>query len=115
MALTTEPVTRTLPIADMASVRRHTRQLLREHRGTMTKVIGLHALAALASLVAPRLVGALVDGVTNGTTRSHINTLVTWIAVSVRYRPSWCGPRGGRPSSWARQSSPSCVSSSSRG
>jgi len=83
MALTTEPVTRTLPIADMASVRRHARGLLRAHRGTMTKVIGLHALAALASLVAPRLVGALVDGVTNGTTRSQINTLVTWIAASV--------------------------------
>ncbi len=83
MALTTEPVTRTLPIADMASVRRHARSLLHEHRSTMTKVIGLHALAALASLVAPRLVGALVDGVTNGTTRSQINTLVTWIAASV--------------------------------
>ena len=83
MALTTEPVTRTLPIADMASVRRHARGLLRDHRGTMTKVIGLHALAALASLVAPRLVGALVDGVTNGTTRSQINTLVTWLAASV--------------------------------
>ena len=83
MALTTEPVTRTLPIADMASVRRHARGLLREHRATMTKVIGLHALAALASLVAPRLVGELVDGVTHGTTRSHIDTLVIWLAASV--------------------------------
>jgi ABC-type multidrug transport system fused ATPase/permease subunit len=83
MALTTEPVTRTLPIADMASVRRHARGLLHEHRRTMTKVIGLHALAALASLVAPRLVGELVDGVTHGTTRGHIDTLVIWLAASV--------------------------------
>ena len=83
MALTTEPVTRTLPIADMVSVRRHTRELLREHRATMTKVIGLHALAALAALVAPRLVGELVDGVTHGTTRSHIDTLAIWLAASV--------------------------------
>ncbi|HEY8654245.1 MAG TPA: ABC transporter ATP-binding protein [Dermatophilaceae bacterium] len=83
MALTTEPVTRTLPIADMASVRRHARGLLHEHRRTMTKVIGLHALAALASLVAPRLVGELVDGVTHGTTRAHIDTLVIWLAASV--------------------------------
>ena len=83
MTLTTEPVTRTLPVADMASVRRHARGLLREHRGTMTKVIGLHALAALASLVAPRLVGNLVDGVTHGTTRAHIDTLVIWLAASV--------------------------------
>ena len=83
MALTTEPVRRTLPIADMASVRRHARGLLHEHRRTMTKVIGLHALAALASLVAPRLVGELVDGVTHGTTRAHIDTLVIWLAASV--------------------------------
>ena len=83
MALTTEPVTRVLPIADMASVRRHARGLLREHRSTMTTVIGLHALAALAALVAPRLVGELVDGVTNGTTRSHIDTLAIWLGASV--------------------------------
>ncbi len=83
MTLTTEPVTRALPVADMASVRRHARGLLREHRATMTKVIGLHALAALASLVAPRLVGNLVDGVTHGTTRAHIDTLVIWLAASV--------------------------------
>src|SRR5674476_516736 len=50
--------------------------LLHEHRRTMTTVIGLHALAALASLVAPRLVGELVDGVTHGTTRAHIDTAV---------------------------------------
>ena len=42
----------------------------------MTKVVGLHALAALAALAAPRLVGELVDAVTTGTTRSHIDTLV---------------------------------------
>jgi ABC-type multidrug transport system fused ATPase/permease subunit len=83
MSGTPEPVTRTLPIADMASVRRHARGLLREHRGTMTTVIGLHALAALASLVAPRLIGALVDGVTSGTTHSQINTLVSWLAASI--------------------------------
>ncbi len=83
MTLTTEPVSRTLPVADMASVRRHASALLHEHRRTMTKVIGLHALAALASLVAPRLVGNLVDGVTHGTTRAHIDTLAIWLAASV--------------------------------
>jgi len=83
MALTTEPTARTLPIADMASVRRHTRGLLRDHRATMTKVIGLHALAALAALVAPRLVGELVDGVTRGTTQAHINTVASWLAASI--------------------------------
>jgi ABC-type multidrug transport system fused ATPase/permease subunit len=83
MSLTAEPAARTLPIADMASVRRHARGLLHEHRRTMTTVIGLHALAALASLVAPRLVGSLVDGVTHGTTHAQINTQISWLAGSV--------------------------------
>ena len=60
MTLTTEPSTRTLPVSSMASVASHTRGLLREHRTTMTKVVGLHALAATAALAAPRLVGDLV-------------------------------------------------------
>ena len=85
MALTTEPVTRVLPIADMASVRAHARGLLREHRSTLLIVIGLHALAALAALIAPRLVGALVDGVTHRTTPSRTPTLATPPAAS---RPS---------------------------
>ena len=75
MTPTTEPSTRTLPVSSMASVAAHTRGLLREHRTTMTKVVGLHALAATAALAAPRLVGDLVDAVTTGTTRSHIDTL----------------------------------------
>ena len=83
MSVTAPPAARTLPVADMASVRRHTRELLREHRATMTRVVGLHALAALAALVAPRLVGELVDGIAHGTTRSQIDTISLWLAASV--------------------------------
>ena len=83
MALTTEPASRTLPVADMASVRAHTRVLLREHRSALGRVIGLHALAALAALAAPRLVGNLVDAVTHGTTQAYVDTLAVWLAVSV--------------------------------
>jgi ABC-type multidrug transport system fused ATPase/permease subunit len=78
-----ERVTRVLPVADMASVRLHALGLLREHRATMSKVLGLHALAAVAALVAPRLVGALVEGVTHGTTAAQIDTLAIWLAASV--------------------------------
>ena len=83
MSVTAPPAARTLPVADMASVRSHTRELLREHRATMTRVVGLHALAALAALVAPRLVGELVDGIAHGTTRSQIDTISLWLAASV--------------------------------
>jgi ABC-type multidrug transport system fused ATPase/permease subunit len=62
----TDHARRTLPIADMAGVWQHTRGLVREHRGLVVRVLGLHALAALAALAAPWLVGRLVDVVSGG-------------------------------------------------
>ena len=82
--LTVEPGTRTLPVADMRSVREHTRGLLREHRSALGRVVGLHALAALAALAAPRLVGELVDSVTGGgVDTGRIDVLALLLAVSV--------------------------------
>lgn len=83
MALTVEPDLRTLPVADTASVRAHTRATLRRHRRAIGVVIGLHALAAIASLAAPRVVGELVDGVTHGMTVSTVNQLAVVLAVAV--------------------------------
>ncbi|TWP36157.1 ABC transporter ATP-binding protein [Leekyejoonella antrihumi] len=75
---------RTLPIADTDAVRAHTARLMRRHRGVLTRVIGLHALAAIAGLVAPRVIGELIDGLTGGTiTMSRINDLIMVLAASV--------------------------------
>jgi ABC-type multidrug transport system fused ATPase/permease subunit len=62
----TDHAHRTLPIADMRTVGAQTRALVREHRGLVAWVLGLHALAALAALAGPWLVGRLVD-VVSGT------------------------------------------------
>ncbi len=75
--------TRTLPVADTESVRTHTRGLLRRHRGSLTLVIGLHALAAVAALVAPRAIGLLVDEISHGRSLAVVNTLAMWIAGAV--------------------------------
>jgi ABC-type multidrug transport system fused ATPase/permease subunit len=83
MSLTTEPATRTLPVADMGSVRAHTRTLLRRHRGSLATVVGLHALAAIASLVAPRTIGLLVDEITGGRSLERVNELALGIAAAV--------------------------------
>jgi len=83
MLLTVEPRTRTRPVADMASVRLHTRSLMREHRRSLGVVVGLHAVAALAGLAAPRLVGTLVDAVSHGTTAARVDRLAIWLAASV--------------------------------
>lgn len=83
MALTTEPSVRTLPVADMASVKAHTRSTLLRHRRRLVSVVALHALAATASLAAPRIIGELVDGVTHGITGAQVDRLAVILAVAV--------------------------------
>ncbi len=83
MALTTEPSVRTLPVADMASVKAHTRATLLRHRRRLVSVVALHALAATASLAAPRIIGELVDGVTHGITGAQVDRLAVILAVAV--------------------------------
>ncbi|WP_432509929.1 ABC transporter ATP-binding protein [Kineococcus sp. SYSU DK001] len=53
----------TLPVADRAHVLRDVRRLLTQHRGPGLRMLGLHALAALAGLTGPFLLGRLVDDV----------------------------------------------------
>ncbi len=61
MPMQTDKTRRTLPVADLPSVRRHTAALIREHRRALAVVLGLHALAAIAALAGPWLVGDLVN------------------------------------------------------
>lgn len=95
MALTAEPSLRALPVSDMASVRAQAKTLLREHRRSLASVMGLHALAAVAALAAPRIVGLLVDDVTTGTTTSAIDKLAVILALSVVVQTilTWAGRR----------------------
>ncbi|HEX2705375.1 MAG TPA: ABC transporter ATP-binding protein [Candidatus Lustribacter sp.] len=83
MALSVEPSVRTLPVADRASVRAHTRDTLVRHGRSLAVVVGLHALAAVASLAAPRIIGQLVDMVSHGTTVEAIDHLAVILAVAV--------------------------------
>ena len=74
---------RSLPVADMASVRAHTRGLARRHRRSILVVIGLHAVAVVAALVAPRVIGLLVDEISHGRSLAVVNRLALWIAAAV--------------------------------
>ncbi|MDQ2757876.1 MAG: ABC transporter ATP-binding protein/permease [Actinomycetota bacterium] len=74
--------------------------LLRRHRRSLATVVGLHALAAVAALAAPRILGLLVDGVTSGSTTlatvdrlalvlaaaTVVQTVVTWFARRASFR-----------------------------
>ncbi|NEA27327.1 ABC transporter transmembrane domain-containing protein, partial [Actinomadura bangladeshensis] len=58
--------TEILPVAAPAQVRAYARRLVLRHPRALAGVLGLHALAAVAGLVTPRLLGALVEDVRDG-------------------------------------------------
>lgn len=73
----------TLPVADTATVIRYARTLARRHPRSLGITMGLHALATVTGLAAPRLIGELVEDVKNGTTQTHVNIVIATIAVFV--------------------------------
>ncbi len=93
--MTTDHARRTLPIADMAAVLRHTRGLALEHRRYLGRVLLLHALAAMAALAGPWLVGRLVDTVTRGGSRGDVDKLALMLAgaVVVQTAITWAARR----------------------
>jgi ABC-type multidrug transport system fused ATPase/permease subunit len=65
-----------LPVASGPQVRSYAGSLLRRHPCALAGSLSLYALAAVAGLAGPRLLGDLVEAVRNGTTRTHVDTLV---------------------------------------
>jgi ABC-type multidrug transport system fused ATPase/permease subunit len=72
-----------LPVADAATLRRHTAGLLRRHRRGLSWVVVLQVLAATAGLAGPWLLGRLVDGVISGTTTAVVDRTVLVLVVAV--------------------------------
>jgi ABC-type multidrug transport system fused ATPase/permease subunit len=70
-----------LPVADAAEVRRYARVLARRHPRDLVTAVVLHCLAAAAGLVAPRLIGDLVEAVEQGTTLDVVNRTIALVAV----------------------------------
>ncbi|MDT4986169.1 MAG: hypothetical protein QOI74_263, partial [Micromonosporaceae bacterium] len=72
-----------LPVASGAQVRAHTARLALRHPGALAGALGLHAAAAVSGLVAPRLLGNLVQAVHHGTSRWTVDRLALAIAAFV--------------------------------
>lgn len=87
---------RTLPVSDATSVRTHTRRLLREYRGPLAGIVALHAVAALAALVGPFVIGRLVDEIGAGADLGTVDTLalILLLAVVAQTVMTWFGRRG---------------------
>ncbi len=73
----------TLPVAHVREVRARARLLARDHPRQLALVIVLYLLAAVAGLVAPRLVGMLVDDLRSGSTTGHVDTVVLILGAAV--------------------------------
>jgi ABC-type multidrug transport system fused ATPase/permease subunit len=69
-----------LPVADGRQVRRYARGLVRRHPRALALALALHAVAAIAGLATPRLLGDLVQGIKDGTTRAGIDSTALAIA-----------------------------------
>ncbi len=74
---------RTLPVADAAQTRAYARTLARRHPHQLARAIGLYAVAAVAGLAGPPLLGGLVQSVQNGTTTAHVDEVAAVLAVFV--------------------------------
>jgi ABC-type multidrug transport system fused ATPase/permease subunit len=76
-------VTNLLPVAGAVQVRRYAGELMRRYPRALGVAVGLHVLAAVAGLVGPRLLGALVEAVQHRTGMATINRLGATIAAFV--------------------------------
>jgi ABC-type multidrug transport system fused ATPase/permease subunit len=72
-----------LPVASGATTRAYAVGLVRRHPRRLGLALLLYALAATAGLVAPRLLGALVEQVQRGATASYVDTVALVLAGAV--------------------------------
>ena len=88
---------RTLPVATSAQVRATARSLLGRHRRALTLMLVLNALAALAGLAGPRLLGEVVESVRDGSSRGHIDRLALLLAAALTVQTvlTWFARRAG--------------------
>jgi ABC-type multidrug transport system fused ATPase/permease subunit len=74
---------RILPVATPAQVRAYARRLTLAYPRRLGLALGLHGLAAVAGLVAPRLLGDLVEDVRRGTSHWTVDKIALTIAVFI--------------------------------
>src|SRR3954449_937366 len=74
---------RILPVATAAQVRAYARRLTLAYPRQLSLALGLHGLAAVAGLAAPRLLGDLVEDVRSGTSHWTVDRIAIAIAVFV--------------------------------
>ncbi|MFI6287835.1 ABC transporter ATP-binding protein [Streptomyces sp. NPDC051018] len=73
----------TLPVGSSATVRGYVRELLRRHRRDFAVLITVNAIAVIASMVGPYLLGSVVERVTAGARELHLERTIAVFAVAL--------------------------------
>ncbi|NDZ64661.1 ABC transporter ATP-binding protein [Streptomyces cyaneofuscatus] len=73
----------TLPVGTPTTVRSYVRDLLRRHRKTFALLIGANAVAVIASIAGPYLLGGLVEDLSNGVADLHLERTAAIFAVAL--------------------------------
>lgn len=73
----------TLPVGTPTTVRSYVRSLLRRHRRAFTVLIAVNAVAVIASITGPYLLGGLVEDLSAGVTDLHLERTAAIFAVAL--------------------------------
>ncbi|MFF6909720.1 ABC transporter ATP-binding protein [Streptomyces sp. NPDC012389] len=73
----------TLPVGTPTTVRSYVRHLLRRHRKAFALLIGANAVAVIASIAGPYLLGGLVEDLSEGVTDLHLERTAAIFAVAL--------------------------------
>ncbi|MET9433174.1 ABC transporter ATP-binding protein [Streptomyces sp. NPDC006551] len=73
----------TLPVGTAATVRAYVRELLNRHRGAFALLVGVNAVAVIASMAGPYLLGSLVERLADGARDLRLEHTVALFAVAL--------------------------------
>ncbi|MFJ3535721.1 ABC transporter ATP-binding protein [Streptomyces sp. NPDC090109] len=73
----------TLPVATAATVRGYVRELFGRHRRAFALLVGVNAVAVIASMAGPYLLGSMVDDLAAGARELHLERTVALFAVAL--------------------------------
>ncbi|MFB8394631.1 ABC transporter ATP-binding protein [Streptomyces yangpuensis] len=73
----------TLPVGTPATVRGYVRGLLRRHRRAFVLLVGVNAVAVIASMVGPYLLGRVVDDLAAGARELHLERMAVLFALAL--------------------------------
>ncbi len=81
----------TLPVGSPATVRTYVRELMRRHRGAFAVVVAFNAVAVVASMAGPYLLGSLVENLADGARELHLERTAAVFALALAVQTLFTG------------------------